>query len=154
MNHLVHVPSYLHNLINVRKSFCEKGVKIMRRQPCGPKVLSPIIHPTKCCVKHTFENVIVPEVFPTHTTNVHNTNYEHVLYHPHTESMVNEVSNTVTNVPPMNMGTSPMGMNPGPMGMNPGPMGMDPSSVMGMNSPGSPMGMSPCCGNKRPKFPF
>lgn len=131
----------------------------MRRQPCGPKVLCPIIHPTKCCVKHTFENVVVPEVFPTHTTNVHNTNYEHVLYHPHTESMVNEVSKTVTNVPPMNMGTSPMGispmgMNPGPMGMNPGPMGMDPSSVMGMNAPGSPMGMSPCCGNKRPKFPF
>ena len=37
---------------------------------CRPtKVLPAIVRPTKCCVNHNFENVIVPHVFPSHTTN-------------------------------------------------------------------------------------
>ncbi|MDQ0271030.1 CotD family spore coat protein [Cytobacillus purgationiresistens] len=62
---------------------------------CGPKthVCPPIVHPTKCCVNHTCENVIVPHIHPSHTTNVNHINYQHEHFFPHTESCSTEVTN-------------------------------------------------------------
>lgn len=85
---------------------------------CG-KILPAVVHPTKCCVKHTQENFIQPHIYPTHTTNVHHTVIGHKSYFPQTQSFANEVSN-------VNLGPS-MGPPPGPgyglgpaFGQNPG----------------------------------
>lgn len=59
---------------------------------CRPNVLRPIVHPTKCCVNHSFSKTIVPHIHPTHTTNVNHHLFEHQHYFPHTQSAVNEVS--------------------------------------------------------------
>ena len=53
---------------------------------------SPIVHPTKCCVNHSFSNNVVPHIHPSHTTNVHHTNFDHVHYTTHTQSNVNQVT--------------------------------------------------------------
>ncbi|MFD1707190.1 CotD family spore coat protein [Siminovitchia sediminis] len=91
---------------------------------CRTNVCPAIVHPTKCCVKHHFINNIVPEIHPTHTTHVNHINYEHQHYFPHTESVVNQVTNTQSfgpgpgfGYPRPRPGFGPMG---GPM---PGPMG-------------------------------
>ncbi|MEC1156488.1 spore coat protein [Cytobacillus horneckiae] len=62
---------------------------------CGPKthVCPPIVHPTKCNVQHTCENVIVPHIHPSHTTTVNHVNYKHQHHFPHTQSFANEVTN-------------------------------------------------------------
>ena len=62
---------------------------------CGPRpnVLPAIVHPTKCCVNHTFQNNIVPHIHPSHTTTVNHINFQHVHSFPHTQSVVNEVTN-------------------------------------------------------------
>ena len=60
---------------------------------CGTKVCPPIVHPTKCCVNNAQYNYIVPHIHPSHTTNVNHYMYQHQHYFPHTESVVNEVSN-------------------------------------------------------------
>ncbi|QPC46657.1 spore coat protein [Mangrovibacillus cuniculi] len=60
---------------------------------CRPKVMPAVVHPTKCCVTHSFDEVIVPHIHPTHTTNVNHTLYKHQHYFPQTASNVNEVSN-------------------------------------------------------------
>lgn len=60
---------------------------------CRPNILPPVVHPTKCCVNHTFTKTIVPHIHPTHTTTVNHQLYEHQHYFPHTQSAVNEVSN-------------------------------------------------------------
>ena len=60
---------------------------------CRPtKVLPAVVHPTKCCVNHNFENIIVPHVFPSHTTTVNHTNFQSQEHFPHSQSVVNEVS--------------------------------------------------------------
>lgn len=92
---------------------------------CGTQVMPAVVHPTQCCVKHNLYNCIVPEVFPSHTTTVNHKNIEHQLYFPHTESVVNEVTNSQVVMPGPGPGFGPMG-GPGfgPMG-GPGfgPMG-------------------------------
>ena len=85
---------------------------------CRPtKVLPAVVHPTKCCVNHNFENVIVPHVFPSHTTTVNHTNFQSQEHFPHSQSVVNEVSNTDIGPvpgppPPPNVGG--LGGFPGP----------------------------------------
>ena len=60
---------------------------------CRPKkVLPAIVCPTKCFVNHNFENLVQPVVHPSHTTNVNHTNIQQQHFFPHTESVVNEVS--------------------------------------------------------------
>jgi spore coat protein D len=67
---------------------------------CRPtKVLPAVVHPTKCCVNHNFENIVVPHVYPTHTTTVNHTNYQNQQHFPQSQSVVNEV--TSTNVGPV-----------------------------------------------------
>jgi spore coat protein D len=58
-----------------------------------PNMVAPIVHPTKCCVQHHHCTTIVPHIHPSHTTNVNHHMYQHNHYFPHTESVVNEVSN-------------------------------------------------------------
>ncbi|WP_019393126.1 CotD family spore coat protein [Priestia filamentosa] len=58
-----------------------------------PKVLPPIVHPTKCCTTNSYEEVIVPHIHPSHTTHVHHTNFKHQHYFPHTQSTENVVTN-------------------------------------------------------------
>ncbi|MBA4536125.1 spore coat protein CotH [Bacillus aquiflavi] len=60
---------------------------------CGPNVMPAIVHPTKCCMNHTFSKSIVPHIHPTHTTTVNHHLYEHQHYFPHSYSAANEVSN-------------------------------------------------------------
>lgn len=63
---------------------------------CGPRptnILPAIVSPTKCCVNHTFQNNVVPHIHPSHTTTVNHINYQHVHSFPHTQSVVNEVTN-------------------------------------------------------------
>ncbi|QED48387.1 CotD family spore coat protein [Cytobacillus dafuensis] len=63
---------------------------------CGPRpshVLPAIVHPTKCCVNNSFQNNIVPHIHPSHTTNVNHVHFQHVHSFPHTQSVVNEVTN-------------------------------------------------------------
>ncbi|MGM0921588.1 MAG: CotD family spore coat protein [Bacillota bacterium] len=62
--------------------------------PMGPaKMCPPIVHPTKCCVQHTFSTTVVPHIHPTHTTVVNHQNFQHKHYFPQTQSMVNQASN-------------------------------------------------------------
>ncbi|WP_082252956.1 CotD family spore coat protein [Bacillus sp. FJAT-27251] len=94
---------------------------------CGPRpgcVLPAVVHPTKCCVNNTFSNNIVPHIHPSHTTNVHHTNFDHIHYTPHTESQINEVTHQHFYggpVPPAGVGVPRPGYGPGPgFGAGPG----------------------------------
>ncbi|MEH7125249.1 spore coat protein [Bacillus sp. JJ1532] len=63
---------------------------------CGPRptnILPAFVSPTKCCVNHNFQNTIVPHIHPSHTTTVNHHNFQHVHSFPHTQSVVNEVTN-------------------------------------------------------------
>ena len=117
---------------------------------CGTNIMPAVIHPTKCCVNHTFSTTVVPHIHPSHTTTVNHQLFEHKHYFPQTFSAVNEVSNQQFNcVGPMNPAPVPpvgpvppvapvgpgFGPGPGPMGFGPGPMGP-------MMGPG-PMGPGP-----------
>ncbi|WP_100331378.1 spore coat protein [Bacillus xiapuensis] len=62
--------------------------------PCRPpKVLPAIVHPPTCCEQHTYEEVIVPHIHPTHTAHVNHQLYEHQHYFPHTESFAQNAYN-------------------------------------------------------------
>lgn len=61
---------------------------------CPTNVLPATVSPTKCCVNHTCENHIVPHVHPSHTTTVNHINFQHQHHFPHSQSVVNEVTNT------------------------------------------------------------
>lgn len=76
-----------------------------------PNMMAPIVHPTKCCVQHSYSTTIVPHIHPSHTTHVNHQMYQHNHYFPQTESMVNELSNQHFNCP---------GPGPGRPGMFPG----------------------------------
>jgi spore coat protein D len=78
--------------------------------PRRPHVMKPIVHQMKCCTNHMCNETIVPHVHPSHTTNVNHQMYKHYHYYPHTESMVNEVSNQHFNCGP----GFPPGMPQGP----------------------------------------
>ncbi|WP_338749592.1 CotD family spore coat protein [Bacillus sp. FJAT-52991] len=57
--------------------------------PCRPPIVMPaVVHPPKCCENHMFENIIVPHIHPTHTTNVQHQLFEHQHYFPQTQSFV------------------------------------------------------------------
>lgn len=104
---------------------------------CGTKVCPAIVHPTKCCVVNKNYNYVVPEIHPSHTTTVNHINYNHVHSFPHTESVVNEVTQTQTMAPP----------RPG-FGVPPGP-GFGPVPRPGFGPMGGP-GMPPMGGQMFP----
>ncbi|MED4453766.1 CotD family spore coat protein [Metabacillus fastidiosus] len=60
---------------------------------CRPKVMAPIIHPTKKCCVNTYSETIVPHIHPQHTTIVNHEHYKHQHYFPQSTSVVNEVTN-------------------------------------------------------------
>lgn len=89
---------------------------------CGPRpttVLPAQVSPMKCCVNNTFQNVVVPHVHPSHTTTVNHINYQHVHSFPHTQSVVNEVTNQQFVAPPT-PGVVPPVAAPFPGAMGPG----------------------------------
>lgn len=95
---------------------------------CKPShVLPAVVHPTKCCVNHTFSNNIVPHIHPSHTTNVHHTNFQHQHHFPHTQSNVNQVTHqhVIAGGGPV---PGPFGAGPGfgGPGFGPGPFGVRP----------------------------
>lgn len=91
---------------------------------CRPKqVLPAVVHPTKCCVNHTFTTKVVPHIHPTHTTTVNHTNFEHVHYFPQSFSSVNQVTHQNFAAPPSAVGPAMMGS---PGGLGPGSMGPRP----------------------------
>ena len=85
---------------------------------CNPKVLPAIVHPTKCCTNHSYQNYVVPHIHPSHTTNVNHEFYAHQHYYPHTESFANEVSHQHFNAGPGPVPGPGFGPMSGPM---PGP---------------------------------
>ena len=89
---------------------------------CRPKkVLPAIVCPTKCFVNHNFENLVQPVVHPSHTTNVNHTNIQKQHFFPHTESVVNTVSQQDLGPAPYPTPYPAPGMGMGPeMGMGPG----------------------------------
>ncbi|MFC5711837.1 spore coat protein [Thalassorhabdus alkalitolerans] len=134
-----------------------------------PKVLPTVMHPTKCHVKHHCCEYIVPEVHPSHTTNVTHHNYKHLHSFPHTESAVDQITHQHFVAGPGAPGPQVAGAHmpgPGMMGPQvagahmPGPGMMGPQ-VAGAHMPGKkgPMGPQvagahmpgPKCHN-RPKF--
>jgi spore coat protein D len=109
---------------------------------CKPShVLPAVVHPTKCCVNHNFVNNVVPHIHPTHTTTVNHINFQHKHYFPHTQSVVDEVTNQQFFHPPYPAGPA-FGPRPRPGAVagafmpdyGPGPgfgPGMGPSAVAG-----------------------
>jgi spore coat protein D len=83
---------------------------------CKQNVMAPIVHPTKCCVKNTCSETVVPHIHPQHTTTVNHEFYKHQHYFPQTQSFENEVTHQHFNV---------YGQQPGPGygfgGPGPGP---------------------------------
>ena len=55
-------------------------------------MLPAIVCPTKCFVNNNFENLVQPVIHPSHTTNVNHTNIQQQHFFPHTESVVNKVT--------------------------------------------------------------
>lgn len=111
---------------------------------CKPNhVLPAVVHPTKCCVNHTFSNNIVPHIHPTHTKTINHVNYEHQHFFPQTQSVENVVTNT----------QAMMGPVPAPMptpfptpGMNPTTFpatGGTPFTTPGQMFPGTGPGTMP-----------
>lgn len=70
-----------------------------KRMHCS-KVWPAVIHPTKCCVNHTFSNNIVPHIHPSHTTTVNHVNFQHQHYFPHSQSQVTQVTHQHFAAPP------------------------------------------------------
>ncbi|MGP7816020.1 CotD family spore coat protein [Niallia sp. 01092] len=119
---------------------------------CKPRpscVLPAVVHPTKCCVNHTFSNNIVPHIHPTHTTTVNHVNYEHQHYFPQTQSVENVVTNTQAN-----MGPAPAPYPaPGPAPQQP-PTGGIPFTAAGQLYPGAPGQIPGAPGQMPGAFPF
>ncbi len=113
----------------------------MHCRPRPSQVMPAVVHPTKCCVTHSFQNVVVPHIHPTHHTHVNHVNYENQHSYPHTQSAVNEVTTSNVNVGPRPgvAGAYSPGMGPGyggpGMGMGPG-YGAPGTGVAGAYSPG------------------
>jgi spore coat protein D len=83
---------------------------------CRPNLLSPvqnIVYPTKHCVKNNFIPHQVNHIHPTHTT-IHNHHMvKHNHFYPHTQSVVDSVSNQHVNMGPGSpQMVSPASMNP------------------------------------------
>ncbi|NEU31285.1 spore coat protein [bacterium LRH843] len=62
-------------------------------KPTTTQVLPARVHPTQCNIVEKTCEYIVPEVFPSHTTNVTNHVYKHVKSFPHTQSNQQTISN-------------------------------------------------------------
>ncbi|CAG9622600.1 CotD family spore coat protein [Sutcliffiella rhizosphaerae] len=102
-----------------------------------PNMMAPIVHPTKCCVKNLYSVNEVNHIHPSHTTYVNNQQFQHKHYFPHTESMVDSVTNQH-----FNCGPGGPGMGPGAPGQVMG-ASTGPGQVMGAhaNAPYGQMGM-------------
>ncbi|WP_078553473.1 spore coat protein [Bacillus alkalicellulosilyticus] len=68
--------------------------------PKCTKVMPAIVHPTKCNVTQQCCEYIVPEIHPSHTTNITHHHYKHVHSFPHTFSQQQTVSHQNVIQPP------------------------------------------------------
>jgi len=109
-----------------------------------------VVHPTKCCVNHTFSTTVVPHIHPTQITNVNHQMIQHKHFFPVTQSAVNEVSNQQFNCGPGPMPGGP-GFGPGP-GYGPRPGFGAPGAGMapgpGFGGPGAGFGPGPSWGGR------
>lgn len=113
---------------------------------CGTNIMPAVIHPTKCCVNHTFSTTVVPHIHPSHTTTVNHHLFEHKHYFPQTQSLANEVSNQQFNCGPGPVSPAPVppvgpGFGPGMGGPGFGPGMGGPGFGPGMGGPGFGPGM-------------
>lgn len=104
--------------------------------PTTTQVLPAKVHPTQHTIVEKTCEYIVPEVFPSHTTNVTNHVYKHVPSFPHTQSFEQTVSHY--QMPPV----AGMSMMPGPNMMPSQTAGMG-SNVMPYGANVMPQGMKP-----------
>lgn len=72
----------------------------MHCRPRPSQVMPAVVHPTKCCVTHSFQNVVVPHIHPSHYTHVNHVNYENQHSYPQTQSTVDQVTTSNVNVGP------------------------------------------------------
>ncbi|MGM0867405.1 MAG: CotD family spore coat protein [Bacillota bacterium] len=104
---------------------------------CQPpsKVLPAIVHPTKCCTQHTYNNVVQPQIHPSHTTTVNHTNIQNQHYYPQTQSVENVTTSQDYNMGPSVAGAYMPGPGPGQVAgaYTPGP---GPGQVAGAYMPG------------------
>ncbi|WP_026671905.1 spore coat protein [Alkalihalobacterium bogoriense] len=71
----------------------------MWQKPCT-QIMPAVVHPTKCNVRQKCCEYIVPNIHPSHTTNLTHHNYKHVHTFPHTESFQQTVSHQNVIAPP------------------------------------------------------
>ncbi|WP_096435220.1 spore coat protein [Alteribacter populi] len=83
---------------------------MFKRPRTKAQCMPPRVHPTQQQVTHSCCEYIVPEVHPTHTTNVNHHLYKHVHSYPHTASQVDQVSHQHINGGPQVAGAQ---MGPG-----------------------------------------
>ncbi|MCA0990657.1 CotD family spore coat protein [Guptibacillus hwajinpoensis] len=80
--------------------------------PGGPCPTSPVVYPTKCCVKNHYYKHNVDHIHPTHIKNVHHHMYEHNHSYPLTESDEVLASHMNNYPPPRPTGAMPAGYAP------------------------------------------
>ncbi|MED1561803.1 spore coat protein CotH [Alkalihalobacillus alcalophilus ATCC 27647 = CGMCC 1.3604] len=71
---------------------CHKPANVCQK-PTTTQVMPAVVHPTQQNIVQKTCEYIVPEVHPTHTTNVTNHVYKHVHSFPHTTSQQQTVTN-------------------------------------------------------------
>lgn len=83
-----------------KKCFCNKGPhqckcgypKARPPQQLPAKELPAQYSPVKQNTEYVGQDVLVPVVHPTHTTQINHTTYKYMHSYPHTKSVVNSVS--------------------------------------------------------------
>lgn len=106
-------------------------------KPTTTQVMPAQVHPTQHNIVEKTCEYIVPEVYPTHTTNVTNHVYKHVKSFPQTQSFEQNISNQQFVAPGGSMGPGPVaGASTGPGMMGPGMMGGPVAGAMSPQGPG------------------
>lgn len=85
----------------------------MWKKCCGrprSRVLPARIHPTKCFVNQQHCEYIVPEIHPSHITNIMNHHYKHIHSFPQTQSFQENITHQHF--------VAPAGFDPGQVGPN------------------------------------
>lgn len=80
--------------------YCNKGPKecicgypqAKPAQQLPTKTLPAQYQPVKQMTEYVGQDVVIPIVHPSHTTQINHTTYKHMHSYPHTQSVVNAVS--------------------------------------------------------------
>ncbi|MCM3762131.1 spore coat protein [Alkalihalobacillus oceani] len=107
--------------------------------PTTTQVLPAKVHPTQHNIVEKTCEYIVPEVYPTHTTNVTNHVYKHVSSFPQTQSFDETISNQQFVAPSQGFGGGPVAGAMAPPRPNMMGMGMNAPVMGAMSQPNAPV---------------